>query len=404
MTLLEFMGQLLTRSVARHCIAATTVILATGVAQAQKAEPCIGASGPLTGAAAFGGESMRMGAEVALDEINARGGVLGQKLVFKLYDDGGQPPKGVDNVRRIALADNCVAMLGGYHSGVQLAMRDPVGQVGIPYVGTTAAGTGIIEHENGQNKWMFRVSAKDRWVAQYLVEQAVARSKNKKIALLYENTGWGNGGVPDVEAAIKAKGLSLAAKETFNWNDVDMTPQLIRVRDAGADSVIFWALDREGNQLLRGMDKIGWRPGSMVAAWGLAGNLGEIAGKLSDGVLVFQTYTWMGKLDPRGEAVWKKIQAKYGLKSPDQIRMGSAVANSYDAIYILAQAIEKAGAFDRDKVRQAMYQVRHDGLVGKYEPAFEKEQERHDAIMPRYYKLTAWHNGKLLPLAETPYK
>jgi branched-chain amino acid transport system substrate-binding protein len=387
----------------KAALAVSGALVAVSV-QAQKINPCIGASGPLTGAAAFGGESIRMGAEIAIDEINAKGGVLGQKLSFKIYDDGGQPPKGVDNVRRVALADNCIAMLGGYHSGVQLAMRDPIAQVGIPYVGTTAAGTGIIEHENGQNKWMFRVSAKDRWVAQFLVEQALSRSKNKKVALLYENTGWGNGGVPDVEAAMKAKGLSLAAKETFNWNDVDMTPQLIRVRDAGVDTVIFWALDREGNQLLRGMDKIGWRPGNMIAAWGLAGNLGEIAGKLANGVLVLQTYTWMGKLEPRADVIWKKIQSKYGLKNPEEIRMGSAVANSYDAVYIIAQAIEKAGSFDRAKVRDAMYQVRHDGLVAKYEPAFEKTQERHDAILPRYYKLTAWHEGKLLPLAETPYK
>ena len=384
-------------------VAMTTSLLAFAV-HAQKAIPCIGASGPLTGAAAFGGEAIRMGAEIAIDEINASGGVLGQKLSLKLYDDGGQPPKGADNVRRIALSDNCVAMLGGYHSGVQLAMRDPVAQVGIPYVGTTAAGTAIIEHENGKNKWMFRVSAKDRWVAQYLVDQAVARSKGKKIALLYENTGWGNGGMPDVEAAMKARGLTLTAKETFNWNDVDMTPQLIRVRDAGADTVIFWALDREGNQLLRGMDKIGWRPANMVSAWGLAGNLGEIAGKLANGVLVFQTYSWMGKLDPRGDAIWKKIQTKFNLKNPEEIRMGSAVANSYDAVYIVARAIEKAGDFDREKVREAMFQVRYDGLVAKYEPAFEMSQERHDAILPRYYKMTAWHDGKLLPLAETPYK
>lgn len=397
-------ANLMLHKMRRAAFVAMTTSLLAFAAQAQKATPCIGASGPLTGAAAFGGESIRMGAEIAIDEINATGGVLGQKLSLKFYDDGGQPPKGADNVRRIALSDNCVAMLGGYHSGVQLAMRDPVAQAGIPYVGTTAGGTAIIEHENGNNKWMFRVSAKDRWVAQFLVEQAVTRSKNKKVALLYENTGWGNGGMPDVEAAMKAKGLTLAAKETFNWNDVDMTPQLIRVRDSGADTVIFWALDREGNQLLRGMDKIGWRPDTMVAAWGLAGNLGEIAGKLANGVLVFQTYSWMGKLDNRGEAIWKKIQTKYGLKSPVEIRMGSAVANSYDAVYIVARAIEKAGAFDREKVREAMYQVRYDGLVAKYEPAFEMSQERHDAILPRNYKMTAWHDGKLLPLAETPYK
>ena len=75
-------------------------------------QPCIGNSGPVTGAAAFGGQAIRMGAEIAIDEINARGGVLGQKLRFVQYDDAGVPPRGVDNTRRIALADKCIALLG----------------------------------------------------------------------------------------------------------------------------------------------------------------------------------------------------------------------------------------------------------------------------------------------------
>lgn len=377
---------------------ALALTLCASSAFAQQRQPCIGFSGPLTGPAAFGGEAIRMGAETAIDEINARGGVLGKPLTLKMYDDAGQPPKGVDNVRRVALSDNCVALLGGYHSGVQLAMRDAISQIGIPYVGPGAAGTAIIEHESGKNEWMFRVSAKDRWVAQFLVEQAVARSKSKKVALLYENTGWGNGGLPDVKAAMKAKGLDLVATETFNWGDQDMTPQLIRVRDAGADSVILWALDREGNQILRSMDKLKYRPESIVGAWGIAGNLGDLAGPLANGVMVMQTYSWMGKLDPRAETVYKKMQAKYNLKSPQDIKMGSYTANAYDAVHIIAQAIQKAGSFEWAKVRDAMYQVKYDGLVAKYDPAFERKQERHDAILPRNYKLTVWQDGKLLPV------
>lgn len=388
----------------RQIMMVVGLALWVGSAFAQERQPCIGFSGPLTGPAAFGGEAIRMGAETAIDEINAKGGVLGKKLVLKMYDDAGQPPKGVDNVRRIAMSDNCVAMLGGYHSGVQLAMRDPISQIGIPYIGTGAAGTAIIEHENGKNEWMFRVSAKDRWVAQFLVEQAVTRSKNRKIAFLYENTGWGNGGLPDVKAAMKAKGLDLVATETFNWGDQDMTPQLLRIRDAGADTVILWALDREGNQLLRGMDKLNYRPGTIVGAWGIAGNLGDLAGPLANGVMVMQTYSWMGKLEPRAEALWRKMQAKYGLKSTQDLKMGSFTANAYDAVHVVAQAIEKAGTYDRAKVRDALFKVKFDGLVGRYDPAFERNQERHDAILPKYYKLTAWHDGKLLPLEQTPYK
>lgn len=382
-----------------------TVLLSCGSSAgwAQEKQPCIGLSAALTGPQAFSGEAARMGAEVAIDEINAAGGLLGKKLTLKVYDDAGQPPKGVDNVRRIAMADNCIAMLGGYHSGVALAMREAIEQIGLPYVGVMAAGTKIIEHETGKNTWMFRVSAKDRWVAQYVVDVALQKAATKKVAVFYENTGWGNGAAPDAKTALQAKGVTPVAMETFNWGDQDMTAQLIRARDAGAEAIVMFALDREGNQILRGMDKLKYKP-VVVSAWGLAGNLGELAGPLANGVLVFQTFSWMGKQDEKTAAVYGKIAAKYKLKSPGDLKMGSGTANAYDATHILAKAIAGAGSYDRAKVRDAMFQVRYEGLVASYSPAFGTTQELRDAIQPKYYKLTAWHNGTLLPLSQTPYK
>jgi branched-chain amino acid transport system substrate-binding protein len=382
-----------------------TAIIAVGLASTSafaQQEPCIGNSGPLTGPAAFGGAAVKYGAEIAIDEINAKGGVLGKPLRFVQYDDAGAPPRGVDNTRRIALADKCIAIFGGYHSTVGLAQVDPVNEIGIPYIGTIAANTKIIENGKSPN-YMFRVSAKDKWVAQFLVDQAIKSSKNGKIAFIYENTGWGNGAVPDIKAAMKAKGKELVAAETFNWNDQDMSAQAIRIRDAGADTLLIWGLDREGNQILRSLDKIGYKP-TKIAAWGLAGNLGELAGPLANGVRVMQTFSWMGEMDPKTKALWEKIQKKYGLKNPSDLKMGSGTANAYDAVYILAKAIEKAGSYDWKKVREALYTVEHDGLVAKYSPAFDKSNpERQDAILPQFYKLTAWHDGKLLPIAQTPY-
>ena len=84
--------------------------------------------------------------------------------------------------------------------------------------------------------------------------------------------------------------------------------------------------------------------------------------------------------------------------------MGSATANSYDAVYILAQAIQKAGAYDWTKVRDALYTVELQGLVANYKPAFDASNpERQDAILPENYQMTAWSDGKLLPIAQTPY-
>jgi branched-chain amino acid transport system substrate-binding protein len=84
--------------------------------------------------------------------------------------------------------------------------------------------------------------------------------------------------------------------------------------------------------------------------------------------------------------------------------MGSGVANAYDAVHIIAKAIEKAGAYDWQKVREALYTVNYDGLVADYEPAFDaKDPERQDAILPKYYKLTVWADGKLMPIEQTSY-
>lgn len=365
-------------------------------------EPCIGNSVALTGPAAFGGLAVKYGAEVAIDEINEKGGVLGKKLSLIQYDDAGAPPRGVDNVRRIALSDKCVAILGGYHSTVGLAQVDAVNEIGIPWIGTTGANTKIIENGKSPN-YMFRVSMKDKWVAQYLADQALKISKNGKVAIMFENTGWGNGAIGDFKAGMGAKGKEASAAETFNWADQDMTAQVIRIRDSGADTVVLFALDREGNQILRSMDKLGYKP-TIVSAWGLAGNLGELAGPLANGVRVIQTYSWMGDMSPKGKTIWEKIQKKYGLKDPSELKMGSATANSYDAVYILAKAIEKAGAYDWKKVRDALYTVELQGLVANYKPAFDASNpERQDAILPENYQMTAWSDGKLLPIAQTPY-
>jgi branched-chain amino acid transport system substrate-binding protein len=395
------MRSLEVKSIAGAVLLALVTLSAPAFAQQ---EPCIGNSAPLTGAAAFGGTAIKMGAEIAIEEINAKGGVLGEQLRFVQYDDAGAPPRGVDNTRRIAQADNCIAILGGYHSTVALAQVEAVHQTGIPYIGTIAANTAIIE--NGREpteNLMFRVSGKDKWVAEFLVEKAVERSETGKIAFMYENTGWGNGAVPDIERAIEAQGKELVASETFNWNDQDMSAQVMRIRDAGADTVMLWGLDREGNQILRSMDKVGYNP-EIVGAWGLAGNLGELAGPLANGVLVMQTYTFTGEMDEKGQALWNAVQEKYGVSDPNQVKMPSGVANAYDAVHVLAKAIEKAGAYDWEKVHQALCDIEHSGVVAEYKPAFIcTDNVRHDAVLPEYYKLTAWHEGKLLPVAETPY-
>lgn len=376
-------------------------LLSTGAlsVSAQASEPCIGASLPITGPTAWAAESIRMGAQVAIDEINAAGGVLGKPLRFVQYDDGGQPPRGVDNARRIAEADNCIAMFGGWHSGVALAVVEPVHEAKMPYIAVISAGTRITENERNPN-YVFRVSMFDRWQALALVRKSKEVTKGGTIGVMYEDTGWGQGAVPDLQSSAAAEGVKLGGMESFKWEDRDMTAQLIRLRDAKVDTIILYSRDLEANQILRSMQRIGYKP-TIVSAWGNTGTLGELAGNLADGMIVLQTYSWMGELGARPKSVLDAMMKNNNLKSPDEIRHGSGAANTYDAVYILAEAIKKAGAYDRSKVRDALYQVNYQGIVQNYAPAFTPE--RHNAILPENYQWTAWHQGKIQPIEQTPY-
>jgi branched-chain amino acid transport system substrate-binding protein len=380
-------------------IMAAAAVAASATAALAQSKPCIGASLPMTGPTAWAAESIKMGVETAMAEINAKGGVLGQQLRFVQYDDAGQPPRGVDNARRIAESDGCIAIFGGWHSGVALAMVEPIHEAEIPYIAVISAGTRITENDRKPN-YMFRVSMFDRWQALALARMSQRVSSSKKIGVLYEDTGWGQGAVPDLKASAEAEKVSIVGYEVFKWDDRDMTAQLIRLRDAGVDTIILYSRDLEANQILRSMERIGYKA-KIVSAWGNTGTLGELAGPLANGMIVLQTFSWMGDLKPRQKALLDSMMARYNLKTPEDIRHGSGAANSYDATHILAEAIKAAGGFDRKKVREALYNVRYDGIVQNYAPAFAPD--RQNAILPENYQWTAWHNGKILPIAQTPY-
>lgn len=376
----------------------TSMLVSTSLVQAAS-KSCVGASLPITGPTAWAAESIRMGTQTAINEINAKGGVLGQKLSFVQYDDAGQPPRGVDNARRIAESDNCIAMFGGWHSGVALAVVEPVHDAGMPYIAVISAGTKITENDRNPN-FVFRVSMFDRWQALALVRKSKEATKTGFIGVMYEDTGWGQGAVPDLKQSGTAEGAKIAGMESFKWDDRDMTAQLIRLRDAKVDTIILYSRDLEANQILRSMQRLNYNA-TIVSAWGNTGTLGELAGPLANGMIVLQTFTWTGNLQPRQKAVLDSMMKSYSLKSPEDIRHGSGAANAYDATYILAEAIKTAGSFDRKKVRDALYKVNHEGIVQKYAPAFTSD--RHNAILPENYKWTAWHNGKIMPLEQTPY-
>ncbi|MBI3635758.1 MAG: ABC transporter substrate-binding protein [Candidatus Rokubacteria bacterium] len=350
----------------------------------------------MSGGSALSGEAIKRGLEVAIDEINARGGVLGgRKVQLVVRDEEGNPGKGVAAARDVIEREKAVAVFGGLHSPVGLAMLPVFHELQVPYVGTWAAATAITRNDKKPN-FMFRVSANDDIVDHFLAK-LVDRLAKKKPGVILENTPWGASNQEGLTKWFGKMGIQPVGFEKFNWNDPDMSPQLLRLRNAGADTIIMVANAPEGAQVVKSRAKIGWNV-PVVSHWGISGGrFAELTGELQESVVFVQTYSFFGKQSDVGERVIAALKAKYNLKGPEDILAPVGTANAYDAMHLVALAIEKAGAAEGAKVRDALENLgEYKGLIKTYKRPFTPEE--HDALTESDYILVTWKGGKIMPV------
>jgi branched-chain amino acid transport system substrate-binding protein len=377
----------------------SVVLAATGPALAQSKEPVkIGLSAAVSGGSAASGEAIKRGLQIATDEINAKGGVLGgRKLELVVRDDEGNPQKGVTIARELVEREKVVAVFGGLHTTVALAQVPVWHELKTPYMGAWAAGTNITR--NGQTpNYVFRVSANDDYVDRFLSRYAMETMKKSKPGLLLENTPWGQSNETGLTKWFGEKGIKAVGVERFNWGDPDMSPQLLRLKNAGADHIVLVANAPEGAQVLRSKAKLGWDT-AMISHWGISGGrFAELTGDLSEGVTFLQTYTFFGKQNERGQYVLKMLREKHGIKEPGDVIAPVGTANAYDGLHLVALAIEQASSADGPKVRDALESLKseHKGLIKSYKRPFTTEQ--HDALTDEDYVMVVWKGGKIVPV------
>lgn len=365
---------------------------------AQPAPVKVGLAAAVSGGSAASGEAIRRGLVIAIDEVNAKGGVLGgRKLELVVRDDEGNPQKGVTIARELVEREKVAAVFGGLHTTVALAQVPVWHELKTPYVGTWAAGTNITR--NGQSpNFVFRVSANDDEVDKYLVRYATEQLRRGKPGLLLENTAWGQSNEAGLTKWFGDKSIKAVGVEKFNWNDPDMSPQLLRLKNAGADHVVLVANAPEGAQVVKSRAKIGWTV-PIVSHWGISGGrFAELTGELSDGVVFVQTYSFSGKQSARGEAVLKALRDKFNVKSAEEVTAPVGTANAYDALHLVALAIEQAKSAEGAKVRDALEDLKaeYQGLIKTYRRPFTADQ--HDALTDKDYIMVVWRGGKIVPV------
>jgi len=359
----------------------------------------IGLITALSGQSAQAGESITRGLQVAIDEINAAGGVLdGRPLMLVRRDDEANPAKGVVAARELIHKEKVAVLFGGLDTPVSMAIVPLVNQAKMPFVGPWAAGTPITK--NGANpNFVFRVSAMDEIVDIAMVEYAQKNFGARKFGLMMVNNPWGESNQKGLVAALKDKGLEPAASEKFDGDQVDLVPQLTRLRDAGVDTICLVGNVGPSAQVVKSLRRMGWEV-PVVSHWGPAGGrFTELAGPGSEEVHFIQTYSFFGEQSPVGEKVIAALKAKYpDISGPEDITPAVGVANAYDALHLAALAINEAGSSEGEAIREGFFKIKqYQGLIKNYQQPFSPEV--HDALSADDYVWARFIDNRIVPVA-----
>lgn len=379
-----------------------TVIMTSGLNASELKPVIIGLDADMSAGAARGGLAIQRGAEIAIDEINARGGVLGRPLQLETRDHRGNPARGLDNIEDFAAMEDLVAVLGGVHTPVAMHELEAIHRHKIIYLGPWAAGTPVVKNGYSPN-YVFRVSIRDEFAGAFLVGEALKKGY-RKVALALEKTGWGRSNEKAMKTALTTEGLEPSALAWFHWGARDMEAAVIEITKTRPDVILLVANTPEGLAIVRSMASL---PEAnripIISHWGITGGqFFEQAKDVLDDVdlSILQTFSFIEPRFPdRADKVIDAYLERYSdATSMNDIFAPTGTAHAYDVIHLLALAIEKAGVTDRQSVREALENLSgYKGLVRNYSPPFSTG--KHDALDASDFSLSRYDaNGVIVPL------
>jgi branched-chain amino acid transport system substrate-binding protein len=380
-------------NIRRHIFAvAAAAMLSTG---AYAADIKVGVIGPFTGGSSSMGVSMRDGVRLATKEINAAGGINGNKIVLVERDDEAKNERGVQIAQELINNEKVVTAFGYINTGVALASQRFFQDAKIPVINNVATGTLITKQfPNAPENYVFRTSAADNIQAPMIAKEAVEKRGLKKVAILADSTNYGQLGREDLEKALKTYGVTPVATEKFNLGDVDMTSQLLKAKNAGADVILTYAIGPELAQIANGMAKLGWKK-PLIGSWTLSmASFIDTAGKNGNGATMPETFIQQPATTPKRkafvEAYLKDFKPKNGV-----IASPVSAAQGYDSVYLFAAAVKQANSTEGPKLLAALQDLKSpiDGVVMTYNKPFSATD--HEAIKSKDVVMGVVENGRV---------
>ncbi len=345
-------------------------------------------------------QAIQLGAQTAVNEINAAGGLLGGRpLQLVLRDNYSVPARGVENLRLLAAKAGLVAVFGGRFSPVILEQLPLIAEHRIPFFALWSSADKIVRNDMQPN-YVFRVSLNDSIAMPFLLDQARRRGL-ARVGLLLSNTAWGRSNLAAAENHMRhSRGLSIVASSWINWADTSLISKYHGILAAGAQAIVVVAND-EVSVLVREMAAL---PAAqrlpLLLHWGAAG--GEFAEQSGAALRdvdasIVQTFNFLSA-DRQLRERFLQFSEPLGVKRLEDIRSAVGTAHAYDAVHLLALAIKKAGSDDRARIRTALEQLpTWRGLVKTYRPAFSPDN--HEALSPNELMMARYRDdGVLVPL------
>jgi branched-chain amino acid transport system substrate-binding protein len=331
------------------------VLLATSAA-AQNI--VIGLSTPATGPAASASEWERWGFDLAVEEINAAGGLLGRKVEALVVDNKCNPSESV-NVTNKLIEAKVTAIVGAHCSSAHLAAMPLIKDAKIPIITGIASNPQITELSGvGGNEWAFRISPSDKAMMDTLGAYLGEKKLFKTVAIVAEDTDFGRGGAEAFKVPAEKAGISIASIDFHPQNTPDFTSILTRLQQRRPDAIATFQLAGDGINFLRNAMQMGVRI-PYTGRIDLGGRNTQIieAGGMENSI---SAWTYNHEIDsPENKSFVASIMAKH--KTAPYLQTWA----SYDSMRIIGQAIKAAGSTDPVKVRDAIKNLKFTTVLGK---------------------------------------
>ncbi len=319
-------------------IALGAVMAFSGVASAQIK---LGVAGPITGPNAAFGAQLKNGVDQAVADINAKGGVLGQKITVSVGDDVSDPKQGVSVANKF-VGDGVKWVVGHFNSGVTMPASEVYQENGIVMVTPSATNPKVTE----RGMWnVFRTCGRDDQQGAVAAAYIADKLKGKKIAVVHDKTTYGQGLADETRKAMNAKGVKEVLYEGVNTGEKDYSALVSKIKSSGADVVYWGGLHTEGGLIVRQMRDQGVKAVMMSGDGITSDEFATIGGPGVEGTLM--TFPPDPRNRPEAKDVVKAFEAK-------KFNPEAYTLYSYAAVQIIAAAAEQAKSTDPKKIAEVM--------------------------------------------------